>query len=65
MWMEETVGKRINVERAKEIVDLGVSTVAVACPFCLTMLEDGMKDLDKEEQIRTLDIAEIVAKNLV
>lgn len=64
MWMEETIGKRINLERSEEIVDRQVSTVAVACPFCLTMIEDGMKDLEKEEVIRTKDIAELVEKNM-
>ncbi len=62
MWMEENIGKRINVERAEEIVEKQVKNVAVACPFCLTMLEDGMKELNKEEEIKTQDIAEIVAK---
>ncbi|MDX9818759.1 MAG: (Fe-S)-binding protein [Desulfococcus multivorans] len=65
MWMEETIGKRINVERSEEIVRQGVSTVAVACPFCLTMIEDGMKTLEKEEEIKTLDIAELVEKSMV
>jgi Fe-S oxidoreductase len=64
MWMEETIGKRINLERAEEIADLKVTTLAVGCPFCLTMLEDGMKELNKEETIKTLDIAELVARNL-
>ena len=64
MWMEETIGKRINLERSEEIVDLQVSNVAVGCPFCLTMIEDGMKELGKEEQIQTMDIAEIVAANM-
>jgi len=64
MWMEETIGKRINLERAEEIVEQQVGNVAVGCPFCLTMLEDGMKDLGKEEEINTLDIAELVAKNM-
>ena len=64
MWMEETIGKRINLERAEEIVGRQVANVAVGCPFCLTMLEDGMKELAKEEQIKTLDIAELVAKNM-
>ncbi len=62
MWMEENIGKRINVERAEEIVNLEVSGVAVGCPFCLTMIEDGMKTLGKEEKIRTLDIAELVER---
>jgi Fe-S oxidoreductase len=64
MWMEETIGKRINLERAEEIVSLQVANVAVGCPFCLTMLEDGMKELDKEEEIKTQDISELVAKNM-
>ena len=65
MWMEETIGKRINLERAEEIIDQEVATVAVGCPFCLTMLEDGMKELDKEEEIKTRDIAELVADSMV
>ena len=65
MWMEETIGKRINLERSEEIVELQVSTVAVGCPFCLTMIEDGMKELGREEEVRTLDIAEIVEKTMV
>jgi len=64
MWMEETIGKKIYRERSEEIVSLNVSNVAVGCPFCMTMIEDGMKELGKEEQIRTLDIAELVEKNL-
>ncbi len=64
MWMEETIGKRINLERSEEIVACGVSNVAVGCPFCLTMIEDGMKELGREDQIKTMDIAEIVAKNM-
>lgn len=64
MWLEETIGKRINLFRAEEIAAKNVSTVAVGCPFCLTMVEDGMKELGKEEQIKTQDIAELVAKNM-
>ncbi|MCP4367462.1 MAG: (Fe-S)-binding protein, partial [Deltaproteobacteria bacterium] len=65
MWMEETIGKRINLERAEEIIDRQVTSVAVGCPFCLTMLEDGMKELEKEEEIKTQDICELVAKNMI
>ncbi len=64
MWMEETIGKRINLERSEEIVGKKVTNVAVGCPFCLTMIEDGMKELEKEEEIKTQDIAELVASNL-
>jgi len=65
MWMEETIGKRINLERTEEIVRSGAENVAVGCPFCLTMLEDGMKELGKEDDIKTRDIAELVADHLV
>lgn len=65
MWMEETIGKRINQERSEEILSKNADTVAVGCPFCLTMIEDGMKDLGKEEDIKTQDIAELVADCLV
>ncbi len=64
MWMEENIGKRINLEHSEEIVRRQATNVAVACPFCLTMIEDGMKELEKEEQIKTQDIAEIVANHM-
>ncbi len=65
MWMEETIGKRINIERTEEIARLNVSTVAVGCPFCLTMVEDGMKEMGAEDTIKTADIAELVERNMV
>jgi len=64
MWMKETIGKRINQEGAAKIVGKKVANVAVGCQFCLTMIEDGMKEMGKEEEIKTQDIAELVAKNL-
>ncbi len=64
MWMEETIGKRIYLERSEEIVRQQVSNVVVGCPFCMTMIEDGMKELGKEEEIKTMDIAELVEKDM-
>ena len=64
MWMEEEPEKRVNVNRAKEVVEAGVDAVAVACPFCKTMLSDGIKHFDKDEEIEVLDIAEVVAAGL-
>ena len=64
MWMEETIGKRIYLERSEEIVRQQVSNVAVGCPFCMTMIEDGMKELEKEEEIKVRDIAELVEKDM-
>ena len=58
MFMEETLGKRINIDRAEEIMATGASTLAAACPFCATMLQDGL--MDKESDIVVKDIAEIV-----
>jgi len=59
MWMEETLGSRINEERARELLGLGVDHVFTACPFCLTMFEDGLKNLNRED-VRALDIAEVL-----
>ncbi|HSO20437.1 MAG TPA: (Fe-S)-binding protein, partial [Desulfosarcina sp.] len=58
MFMEETLGKRINVDRAEEVMRTGAATVAAACPFCATMLSDGLTD--KASAIAVKDIAEIV-----
>ncbi|BBO78731.1 electron transporter [Desulfosarcina widdelii] len=58
MFMEETLGKRINVERAEEIIQTRAATVAAACPFCATMLSDGL--MDKEAEVVVKDIAELV-----
>ncbi|VEN72827.1 conserved membrane hypothetical protein [Candidatus Desulfarcum epimagneticum] len=65
MWMEESIGKRINLARAEEIAASGADHAAAACPFCMTMLEDGMKEMGKEDDIQIRDIAEIVAEKMV
>ena len=64
MWMEEEAEKRVNLNRSKEIVDAGVDAVGVGCPFCKTMISDGMKHFDKDEDIAVLDIAEMIAAAL-
>jgi Fe-S oxidoreductase len=64
MWVEEDKDKRVNVNRSQEIVDAGVDAVAVGCPFCKTMISDGMKHFDKDEDIEVLDIAQVVASTL-
>lgn len=57
MWMEETVGERINEKRSESAIRTGAKTIAVACPFCMTMFEDGMKAKGEEENIRVADIS--------
>ncbi len=63
MWMEETIGTPVNVDRSREAIGTGAKTVATACPFCLTMMADGMKK-EQREDIEVKDIAEIVADSL-
>lgn len=61
MWMEEQGEERVNNKRTLQLLDTGATTVASACPFCMTMLTDGIKGQDKEEEIAQRDIAEILA----
>jgi Fe-S oxidoreductase len=64
MWMEEEPHKRVNINRAKEVAESGADAVAVACPFCATMLTDGLKHLGKDEEIAVLDLAQVIANAL-
>lgn len=63
MFLEDVEGARINEERAKEAIGTGAETIASACPFCMTMMTDGVKAFDKTEDVSVKDIAEIVLEN--
>jgi Fe-S oxidoreductase len=65
MFLEEKEGERININRSKEAVETGARKIASACPFCMTMLNDGMKSLNKSEEIEIKDIAEIILENVI
>jgi heterodisulfide reductase subunit D len=66
MFKEEEKGDtRINFERTNEAIDTGASVIAAACPFCNTMITDGVKNKEKEESVQVLDIAELVAASMV
>ena len=65
MWAEEDQGERINHIRTDEVLNTGTETVCTSCPYCTTMLTDGIKDKEKEESVKVKDIAEIVAENLI
>jgi Fe-S oxidoreductase len=62
MWMEEDTGKRINVERTEELLATGADAIATACPFCMTMMTDGVTS--KGSEVPVLDISEVVASRL-
>lgn len=66
MFKEDEPGnKRINTERSEEIIESGAGIVAANCPFCITMLQDGLKEKDKQESIMVYDLAELVVNNMV
>ncbi|WP_206108626.1 (Fe-S)-binding protein [Paenibacillus thiaminolyticus] len=60
MWMEETAGKRVNLARTEQALAAKPTVISSACPYCLTMMEDGTKLLEAEEAVQTRDIAEIL-----
>ena len=57
MWMEESIGKKVNDERAQEAISTGATRVATACPFCYIMLDDGVKGAGAEETVQVADIS--------
>ncbi|MBU3536826.1 (Fe-S)-binding protein, partial [Alkalihalobacillus clausii] len=62
MWMEEDKGQRVNVARTEQALAVAPSVIGSACPYCLTMLSDGTKSLEKEDQVLTLDVAELLER---
>jgi heterodisulfide reductase subunit D len=65
MFKEEEKGtQRINLERTAEALQTGATVIAAACPFCNTMMTDGIKNSNKEEEVQVLDIAELIAASL-
>ncbi|MBN8234965.1 (Fe-S)-binding protein [Halobacillus kuroshimensis] len=64
MWMEEKSGNRVNVARTEQALEVEPTMISSGCPFCLTMLSDGTKAKEVEEEVSTMDIAEILAKSI-
>ncbi|MGC8873970.1 MAG: heterodisulfide reductase-related iron-sulfur binding cluster, partial [Chloroflexia bacterium] len=64
MWMEEESDKRVNQVRLRDIETTGAAAIAVACPYCLSMLDDAVKVKGLEEQVGVYDIAEVLATSL-
>ena len=65
MWKEDEPGaKRINLERTEEALGTGANIVAANCPFCITMLQDGLKAKEQNEQVMVYDLSELILNNL-
>ena len=64
MWMEEETGTRINTARTEQALQVQPSIISSGCPYCLTMLGDGTKAKEVEEQVGTFDVAELLEKSV-
>ena len=65
MWLEETIGKRINITRVEQALDVQPQVIATACPYCAVMVADGLGALPAAGATQSRDIAELVADSLV
>jgi Fe-S oxidoreductase/nitrate reductase gamma subunit len=64
MWLHENIGQNINMVRAEEMANTGIDLIGTACPYCLVMLEDGVKSLELEKAPKVADVIDIVADSL-
>ncbi len=64
MWMEENIGKRVNMERTNEALETGADIVSTACPFCMIMLDDAVKANGKGDEVTVMDISQVFEKSL-
>ncbi len=64
MWMEENIGKRVNMERTNEALDTGADIVSTACPFCMIMIDDAVKANGKGDEVSVMDISQVFEKSL-
>ena len=62
MWMEDPEGGHVQNIRAQQAIDVGASTIATSCPFCMQMMENGVLNKNKEEEMKVRDLAELVAE---
>ncbi|MFA5890528.1 MAG: (Fe-S)-binding protein [Actinomycetota bacterium] len=68
MWMEESIGKRVNIERMEQLLETNPDVVAVGCPYCATMMDDAAKELASKgkasEDLKVMDIAQLLAQSV-
>jgi Fe-S oxidoreductase len=65
MWMEDRAGSRINVARTEQALAVNPTVISSACPYCLTMMSDGTKAKEVEDQVHTYDIVELVEQAIL
>ncbi|MGP4081630.1 (Fe-S)-binding protein [Pseudalkalibacillus sp. R45] len=65
MWMEEDAGNRVNVARTEQALEVNPTMIGSGCPYCLTMLSDGTKAKEVEDNVQTLDVVEILEKSVL
>ncbi|MFC4321865.1 heterodisulfide reductase-related iron-sulfur binding cluster [Litchfieldia salsa] len=65
MWMEENKGTRVNIARTEQALEVKPTVISSGCPYCLTMLSDGTKAKEVEEQVGTFDVAELLEKSVL
>ncbi len=64
MWLEESLGTKVNLDRVEEAAKTGAGVIASSCPFCITMLADGVNDTGRQEAMQVMDIAQILESRL-
>ena len=64
MWAEETAGKRVNIARTEQALEVKPTVISSGCPYCLTMLSDGTKAKEVEDQVQTADVAELLLRSI-
>ncbi len=64
MWMEENIGKRVNMDRTEEALETGADIISTACPFCMIMLDDAVKASGRGDDVSVMDISQVVERSL-
>jgi Fe-S oxidoreductase/NADH:ubiquinone oxidoreductase subunit 6 (subunit J) len=65
MWLEESIGTRVNMNRTAEALGTGADVVSTACPYCMIMLDDAVRANAKEDEVRVLDLSQLVEESLL
>jgi Fe-S oxidoreductase len=64
MWLEENIGKRVNMDRTEEALGTGADVVSTACPYCMIMLDDAVRAHAKEDDVRVVDVSQLLEESM-